>query len=295
ADRANGRQGLLVFAQRQDAVVDALCRDRARGKAQRRGVPLRQDRPRPLHLSRRRRLVVGPGCAGGACCLRRRPLFASKLDKSPHRRHTETPPMAASAKLPPHAFRLATYAELDAYVHAFAAGHLHLLMLFDPPGVGKSRRIRQALDQHVCCISGRARPVGIYLEAADLGHQPRVSEDLDGVYADGSGIRLLKALCQTEPRKILSWHTATPILKRRRVPTQFTTTSPVALVGNDWKTLNADVAALEDRGHLVLFEPNALEVHRQAAAWFWDQEIFDFVADRLYLISQHSLRTYPHA
>src|SRR5262249_13133125 len=98
-------------------------------------------------------------------------------------------------------------------------------------------------------------------------------------------------LCQTEPRKILSWHTATPILKRRRVPTQFTTTSPVALVGNDWKTLNADVAALEDRGHFVLFEPNALEVHRQAAAWFWDQEIFDFVADRLHLICQHSLRT----
>jgi hypothetical protein len=44
----------------------------------------------------------------------------------------------------PHALRLASYAELEGYVHAFAAGHLHLLMLFGPPGVGKSRVVRQA-------------------------------------------------------------------------------------------------------------------------------------------------------
>ena len=73
---------------------------------------------------------------------------------------------------------------------------------------------------------------------------------------------MLKVLCQTEPTKTLNWHTATPILKRRRVPPRFTTTSCVALVGNDWKMLNADVAALEDRGHVLLFEPTALEVHR---------------------------------
>jgi hypothetical protein len=66
-------------------------------------------------------------------------------------------------------------------------------------------------------------------------------------------------------------------------------------VGNDWKTLNADVAALEDRGHVLVFEPTALEVHRHAASWFWDVQIFDFVADHLHLIAQHSLRTYGHA
>src|SRR5262249_10235392 len=100
---------------------------------------------------------------------------------------------------------------------------------------------------------------------------------------------------QTEPRKTLCWHTATPLLKRRSVPPRFTTTSHVALIGNDWKTLNADVAALEDRGHVLLFEPTALEVHRQAAGWVWDQEIFDFVAAHLHLIVQHSLRTYHQA
>src|SRR5262249_9921444 len=91
------------------------------------------------------------------------------------------------------------------------------------------------------------------------------------------------------------WHTLTPILELHDVPQQFTTTSRVALIGNDWKTLNADVAALEDRGHVLCFEPTALEVHRQAAHWFWDQEVFDFVALQLHLIVQHSLRTYGQA
>jgi hypothetical protein len=203
--------------------------------------------------------------------------------------------MASSRTLPPHAVRVPTYVELEQYVRAFAAGHLHLLMLFGPPGVGKSRCVRRALDERVCWINGQATPLGIYLQAYEHRHQPLVLDDVDGLYADRSGIRLLKALCQTEPTKTLSWHTATPILKRQAVPSRFTTTSRIALIGNDWKTLNADVAALEDRGHVLVFEPTALEVHRQAATWFWDQEVFDFVAAHLHLIVQHSLRTYRQA
>jgi hypothetical protein len=203
--------------------------------------------------------------------------------------------MAKSSKAPPHALRLSSYGELEAYVRAFAAGHLHLLLLFGPPGVGKSRTVRQALDPQIGWISGQATPLGIYLQAFAYRHQPLVLDDIDGLYADRSGIRLLKALCQTEPVKTLGWHTLTPILELHDVPTQFSTTSRLALIGNDWKTLNADVAALEDRGHVLFFEPTALEVHRQAAGWFWDQEIFDFVAGQLHLIVQHSLRTYGQA
>ncbi len=200
------------------------------------------------------------------------------------------------AKSPPsHAVRLTTFAELEPYVRAFGEGHLNLLMIFGPPGVGKSRSVRQALGSQVCWIGGQATPFGIYLQAYEHRNKPIVLDDVDGLYADRLGIRLLKALGQTERTKTLSWQTAAPTLARSGIPRQFTTTSRVALVGNDWKTLNADVAALEDRGHLLLFEPTPLEVHRQAARWFWDQEIFDFVADHLHLTAQHSLRTYCHA
>ena len=203
--------------------------------------------------------------------------------------------MAPSNRLPPHAVRVPSYAALEPYVRAFAAGHLNLLLLFGPPGVGKSRCVRQALGSQVGWLSGQATPLGIYLQAYQHRHQPLVLDDVDGLYADRSGIRLLKALCQTERTKTLGWHTTAPVLDRQGIPRQFRTRSRLALVGNDWKTLNADVAALEDRGHVLVFEPTALEVHRQAAGWFWDQEIFDCVADHLHLMARPSLRTYLQA
>src|SRR5262249_35121621 len=99
--------------------------------------------------------------------------------------------MAPRRTLPCHAVRVPTYAELEHYVRAWAVGHLHLLMLFGPPGVGKSRCVRQALDRPACWISGQATPLGIYLEAYAHRHHPIVLDDVDGLYADRSGIRLL--------------------------------------------------------------------------------------------------------
>jgi hypothetical protein len=130
------------------------------------------------------------------------------------------------------------------------------------------------------------------LQAYEHCHQPIVLDDVDGLYKDSNGIRLLKSLCQTEKTKSLSWQTDAKTLSSRRIPRQFMTTSRVVIIANRWKTLNADVAALEDRGHFLHFAPTALNVHRQAATWFWDQEIFDFVAAHLHLMDRPSLRTY---
>ena len=43
---------------------------------------------------------------------------------------------------------------------------------------------------------------------------------------------------------------------------------------------------------MLYFNPTSVEVHRQAAEWFWDQEVFDFVGDRLHLVEQPSFRVY---
>ena len=43
---------------------------------------------------------------------------------------------------------------------------------------------------------------------------------------------------------------------------------------------------------LLLFEPPPLEVHLQTVTWFWDQEIFDFIGERLHLIESPSMRSY---
>jgi hypothetical protein len=41
------------------------------------------------------------------------------------------------------------------------------------------------------------------------------------------------------------------------------------------------VAALQDRGHVLMFEPSAEEVHRKVGAWFDDAEIYEWFAKNL--------------
>ncbi len=91
---------------------------------------------------------------------------------------------------------------------------------------------------------------------------------------------------------MLGWCSDPQGLERRGVPATFTTSSSVAIIANRWSTMNADVAALEDRGHMIMFDPPPSEIHRQAALWFRDQEVFDFVGAHLHVITNHSFRTY---
>ena len=62
-----------------------------------------------------------------------------------------------------------------------------------------------------------------------------------------------------------------------------------------WETLNKNVAALQDRGHVLLFQPSAAEVHAQAGKWFDDQEIYDWFAENLHRVREPSLRQYVRA
>jgi hypothetical protein len=79
------------------------------------------------------------------------------------------------------------------------------------------------------------------------------------------------------------------------IPREFTTKSKVAIVANDWKTLDKNVAALQDLGHVVFFEPSAAEVHAQAGKWFDDGEIYGWFAANLHRVRQPSLRHYVRA
>src|SRR5713226_9511856 len=80
--------------------------------------------------------------------------------------------MAKSLSLPSHAVRLTTFAELESYVLAFGAGHLNLLMIFGPPGVGKSRLVRQALGSQVCWIGGQATHLVFTYKLTSTGTNP---------------------------------------------------------------------------------------------------------------------------
>jgi hypothetical protein len=59
--------------------------------------------------------------------------------------------------------------------------------------------------------------------------------------------------------------------------------------------LNKNVAALQDRGHVLMFQPGAAEVHRRAGTWFDDPEIYEWFAKNLHRVREPSMRHYVRA
>src|SRR5690606_26473100 len=108
-------------------------------------------------------------------------------------------------------------------------------------------------------------------------------------------IRLCKCLCQTDEVKSVAWHSAVRVLEKSGIPRQFETRSRVVIISNDWQTLNRNVAALQDRGHVLVFSPTAVEVHDKASRWFSDEEILDWFSNNLTRIVEPSLRLYVRA
>jgi len=190
---------------------------------------------------------------------------------------------------------LTSYDRLEAYLSAFAEGHFNLLILVGAGGLAKSRSVRAALNGKACWIEGNATPFGMYVKLYQHRDQFVVIDDVDALYADRSGVRLLKCLCQTEEEKSVAWHSDARTLERRGIPREFTTKSRVIIICNDWKTLNKNVAALQDRGHVLLFKPSASEVHRKAGTWFDDPEIYQWFAANLHRVRELSLRQYVRA
>jgi hypothetical protein len=190
---------------------------------------------------------------------------------------------------------LTKYSELEDYVAAFAAGHINLVILVGPPGLAKSRTVRGVLGTEARWIEGNATALGIYMQLYEFRDRFVVIDDVDSLYGDRNGVRLLKCLCQTEEVKSVAWHSTTQSLEKNGVPREFTTTSRAIIISNDWRTLNRNVAALQDRGHVLVFRPTAAEVHARAVGWFRDPEILAWFESNLSRVAEPSLRLYLRA
>ncbi|MDC0936275.1 hypothetical protein OAS39_08295 [Pirellulales bacterium] len=194
-----------------------------------------------------------------------------------------------------NAISITTYEALEDFIAAFSAGHINLLIVIGEHGLAKGTTVRRMLGSDVCWIEGNATAFGMYLKLFQRMDELVVIDDVDSLHSNRNAVRLLKCLCQTEPEKTVAWPTAARELKQEGVPREFVTRSRVVILSNDWQTPNANVAAVQDRGHTLVFQPTAEEVHRKTAEWFDDQEIFDWFEERLHLILTPSMRLYYRA
>src|SRR6202035_6196559 len=156
--------------------------------------------------------------------------------------------MSKSSRPGPLGIRLSTYADLEKIVHGFARGDLNFLILLGGPGLGKSRALRQAMAGQACWLEGNASAFGLYCQLWHNQNRPVVLDDLDGLYRNHDGIRLLKSLTQTEPHKTVSWYTDAATLQHEQIPHEFPTSSRLAIITNEWQTLNRNVAAVTEWG-----------------------------------------------
>jgi hypothetical protein len=76
------------------------------------------------------------------------------------------------------------------------------------------------------------------------------------------------------------------------LPSSFTTSSSVILIANEWKSLNPNVRALEDRAIILHFCPSNEEVHRRVGEWFNDADVYEFLGSLLPMIPAVSMRHY---
>jgi hypothetical protein len=205
--------------------------------------------------------------------------------------------MARPRKRPPNANLIDTYDGLAPYVQAFADNRLNLLILIGGAGLQKSRQLRTAVPGDSLWVEGHVTPFQLYIDLYNHRESGNlvVIDDADGLITSRDGIRVLKCLCQTELTKTIAWHSSAAKLDEQGIPKSFASRNRVCIIANDWHTLDANVRALEDRGHLIWFKPSTVEVHRRVKEWFHDVEVHDFIGSHLDLLPFASMRHYVNA
>ena len=203
--------------------------------------------------------------------------------------------MSRSPEIPPSAVVLRTYAELRAEVEAFYADYYDELLRHRASWNRQVGRISATHDPRRCCyIEGNTKPLAAYIEAWRERDKLLVFDDAEGLWVNDNGRHLMRQLTQHTTKKYVQWLSTAKDLKRNGVPTSFTTTSKCAFVMNRFIATRSDqfYAAILDRGHVFYFEPSAVERHRYAASWFYDQEIHDFIGANLNMVNTLTERTY---
>jgi hypothetical protein len=210
--------------------------------------------------------------------------------------------MRKEQPFPPHCLTIHTYRELRAIVQAFAGGIYQLLIIIGSPGVGKSEMVARLMQDTLGpsrwgLITGKHSPLDLYERVHHFRTVPIVFDDLDDLLQKAENVMLLKCLCDTCPVKRLQWGSNHALFSGGHLPKSFEAISQVCLICNDWDALNRNVGAVYDRGIVILFQPSALEVHREIArtGWFDDEEVFEFIGRNLFLVTQPSFRFYQIA
>ena len=199
-------------------------------------------------------------------------------------------------KLPQGTEVIRSYMEYGNLIDGFFRGCYQLLFIVGRPGLAKSHEFEQRLGQRGHLIKGWTAPLQAYIEAYRYRNQPLVFDDAEVLWKRPGGRILIRSLTEHRHQKQIQWNSTAKELAKSHVPQSYYTTSKVAIVANSFAFgSDEEREAILDRGHLVLFDPFPLEVHQRVGDWFWCQEIYDYLGERLHMLDCPSARTYLKA
>lgn len=189
---------------------------------------------------------------------------------------------------------ITTYRELEQYTKAFAAGQLTFLLLIGSPGSGKTEQMKMNLgDAAYKLIENNASECGLYCAVYKARNAPIVLDDVDHFLKKPNGIPLVKALTQTKAVRSVSWESTTNALVKENVPRQYHTSSPFCMIGNQWRSTDPDMAAVQDRALPVAFFPSAEGIHKRVEELGWcSPVVWKFIGKHLGSIQQPTMRDY---
>jgi hypothetical protein len=229
---------------------------------------------------------------------------------------------------PESALVIRDYARFRELGRQFAQGGIKALIVISGPGKGKSQIMRQALeavrptseDQLLnalkisvenilarlapgspqqpeppnlspgLCIKGDCRPIKFHIKAYQHRDAPILIDDADAFLAKLDNREKVKHLAETDRYKLMSHESFAPQLTKQGIPNEFYTTSLVCILRNAWDSNDHINQAIEDRGLVVYFDPTWDEVYRYIGEWFWDQEVYDYLLERMPLLREPSIR-----
>ena len=203
-------------------------------------------------------------------------------------RNSHRPPKGATVEK--------TYDGLEELLRAFAGGSIPLLVIVGRSGLIKSRRVREAVKgQNVLVVRGRKSALDFYTDLYAFKDLPVILDDANDLMSQSLCREYVNALTETDQYKRLDYGTKTKILEEEGVPKFFWTTSPVCLIANQWNSHDPIFRALESRAEFIFFAPDWSEVYREVGKWFWDQEIYDYVWERLDVLKEPDVRLFVKA
>ena len=220
------------------------------------------------------------------------------------------------------------YATIKDIAKKFAAGEIKLLILLGGPGKGKGQIVRRAmlaqaptsddvffqalsvsLDNilarlspgaapepdppslgHGLYIKGFVSPISFHIAAYRHRDAPICIDDADAFFADAQLREQTKHISETDKYKLMAHRTLSKELVAQAVPQEFWTRSPVCLIRNVWDSNDPISQAIESRGTVVVFEPTWAEAYAYIGEWYWDQEIYDYLWERLPLLREPDIR-----